>query len=253
MENHIERAVKLRIATYNIGDFSGDGFTAGSPEGIAAIRRVMASAEAALWALQEDVAYCNAEAEQGPYELLYDDYPHYERRGNSVCNYKAFLSHCEVTGVEQVFYTGEMKYRHPWFLHGAAALGGREVHLINLHFDWSDKLVRLEQTRQVLAFAKKYERSIIIGDFNPDDYENDGVKVSSRNLFEEELPRFTSAGYQTANGGEFGLFATCYGSDQWVPIDNILVSPGIRIEAAGMAQAGWMNDHRILWADIVIE
>ena len=161
MENHIERAVKLRIATYNIGDFSGDGFAAGSPEGIAAIRRVMASAEAALWALQEDVAYCNAEAEQGPYELLYDDYPHYERRGNSVCNYKAFLSHCEVTGVEQVFYTGEMKYRHPWFLHGAAALGGREVHLINLHFDWSDKLVRLEQTRQVLAFAKKYERSII--------------------------------------------------------------------------------------------
>lgn len=62
MENHIERAVKLRIATYNIGDFSGDGFAAGSPEGIAAIRRVMASAEAALWALQEDVAYCNADA-----------------------------------------------------------------------------------------------------------------------------------------------------------------------------------------------
>ena len=253
MMANTENGQKLRIATYNIGDFSGDGFAAGSPEGIDAIRQAMTSAKAELWALQEDVAYCNAEAEQGPYELLYSDYPHYERRGNSTCNYKAFLSRQEIAGVEQVFYTGEMKYRHPWFLHGTAALGGREVHLINLHFDWSDKLVRLEQTRQVLAFAKKYERSIIIGDFNPDDYENDGVKASDRNLFEEELPRFTSAGYQTANGGAFGLFATCYGSDQWVPIDNILVSPGIRIEAAGMAEAGWMNDHRIFWADIVIE
>ena len=34
--------LKLRIATYNIGDFSGDGFAPGSPEGIRAIREAEA-------------------------------------------------------------------------------------------------------------------------------------------------------------------------------------------------------------------
>ena len=245
--------LKLRIATYNIGDFSGDGFAPGSPEGIRAIREAMASAGASLWALQEDEPFCNPTAGQGPYELLYDAYPHYKRCGNSKYNFKSFLSQHEITNVEQVFYTGDLKYRHPWFLHGKVNLGSREIALINLHFDWSDKLVRLEQTRQVLAFAKKYDRSIMIGDFNPDDYENDGVKVSTNNLFEEELPRFISAGYQPANGGDFGLFNTCFGSDGIVPIDNILVSEGIRIEGAGVVQAEWMNDHMILWADIIID
>lgn len=251
--DHAENKQKLRIATYNIGDFSGNGFEAGSPEGIFAICQAMDAAGAELWALQEDVPYCNAAAQQGPYELLYNAYPHYERRGNSRYNFKAFLSRYEVSGVEQVFYTGGLKYRHPWFLHGTVQLGGKEICLINLHFDWSDKLVRLEQTRQVLAFAKQYERIIIIGDFNPDDYENDGVKVSGNNLFEEELPRFTSAGYQSANGGAFGLFETCFGSDGIVPIDNILVSKGLRIDAAGVVRADWMNDHLILWADIIID
>ena len=243
----------LRIATYNIGDFSGNGFEPGTEKGICAIREAMASAGAALWALQEDEPFCNPAAGAGPYELLYDEYPYYERRGNSKYNFKAFLSRMKVEDVEQIFYTGGLKYRHPWFLHGTAELGGKEVCLINLHFDWSDKQVRMEQTKQVLEFAKKYERSIIIGDFNPDDYENDGVKVSSRNLYEEELLRFTSVGYAAANGGKFGLMGTCFGSDGFVPIDNILVSDGIRIENAGTVKADWMNDHLILWADIVID
>lgn len=244
---------KLRIATYNIGDFSGNGLIPGAKETIQAYREVISSVGAQLWALQEDELYCDPATETGPYDLLYNDYPCYERRGNSKYNFKAFLSHHKITGVEQIFYTGEMKYRHPWFLHGIVELGGHEIHLINLHFDWSDKAVRLEETKQLLEFAKPFERCIIIGDFNPDDYENDGVKVSSDNLFEAELLRFTSAGYETANGGAFGLFDTCFGSDGIVPIDNILVSKGIRIEAVDTVQTDWMNDHLILWADIVIE
>ena len=246
-------SLRMRIATYTIGDFSGNGFEPGTKAGIRSIREAMASAGAALWALQEDEAFCDPDQKTGPYELLYDDYPHYERRGNSKYNFKAFLAQMEIEGVEQVFYTGEMKYRHPWFLHGTVNLSGKKVCLINLHFDWSDKRVRLEQTRQVLEFAKQYDRSIIIGDFNPDDYENDGVKVSSRNLFEEEVIRFTSAGYTSANGGAFGLMGTCFGSDGLVPIDNILVSQGVRIENAGTVKKDWMNDHLILWADIALE
>ena len=38
-----------------------------------------------------------------------------------------------------------------------------------------------------------------------------------------------------------------------ITLENILVSEGIRIEGAGVVQAEWMNDHMILWADIIID
>jgi endonuclease/exonuclease/phosphatase family metal-dependent hydrolase len=246
--------LKLRIATYNIGDFSGGGFAPGSPEGIRAIREAMASAGASLWALQEDEPFCNPTAGQGPYELLYDAYPHYKRCGNSKYNFKSFLSQHEITNVEQVFYTGDLKYRHPWFLTGKITVEDKEITLICLHFDWSDKAVRAEEITQLLEFAKQQEYCIIMGDFNPEDYADDGKKLSNQLFYKEEFGRFLESGFVAANGGEFGYFDTIIDfHSSPCPFDNIMVTPNMKIVAAGRVAEPWMNDHALVWAEIVIE
>ncbi|MBQ8351555.1 MAG: hypothetical protein IJY20_05885 [Clostridia bacterium] len=241
----------IRFATFNIGDFTGLGFAPGSQEGKATIRATMASAGVRLWGLQEDVAYYNKETKESPYQALYDGYRHYERRGHTEYNYKAFLSDYEIRDVEQIFYTGDMKFRHPWFLRGTVEIEGKEICLISLHFDWSDKVVRGEQIRQVIAYADQHEYCIILGDFNPNDYINDGVKNSSRYLHEEEWPIFEAAGYSLANGGGFGYFDTILDNPHSpCPCDNIIVSNNIKIEQVGRVADEWMHDHAILFADI---
>lgn len=243
----------IRFATFNIGDFSGAGFVQGSAEGKQIIRHTMASAKVALWGLQEDVAYYNKETKEGPYTALYDAYACYERRGHTEYNYKAFLSDYAVKEVEQVCYTGDMTFRHPWFLRGTVELEGKQICLISLHFDWSDKVVRREQIRQVIAYADQYEYGIILGDFNPNDYINDGERLSSRYLHGEEWPIFEAAGYTLANGGRFGLFDTILDNPASLcPCDNIIVSSNITIEQVGRITDGWMSDHAILWADLTI-
>ena len=140
----------LRVATFNIGDFTGRGFEKGSEEGKQTIRATMASVGATCWALQEDVYdYGNGEE---VYTALYSDYAHYTRHGTGEYNYKAFLTNEQLSDVAPVSYTGDMVFRHPWFLRGSLTLGDREICLISLHFDWSDKNVRAEQIRQVIAY-----------------------------------------------------------------------------------------------------
>ena len=244
----------IRFATFNIGDFSGLGFAPGSAEGKGIIRATMASAAVQFWGLQEDVEYYNKDNKEVPYTALFDDFSCYERRGHTAYNYKAFLSDYTVKDVEQVYYTGDMKFRHPWFLRGMAELAGRRVCLISLHFDWSDKVVRREQIRQVIACADQYEYCIILGDFNPNDYVNDGQKNSSDSLHGEEWPIFEAAGYTLANGGAFGTIDTILDNPTPpCPCDNIIVSANIRISQVGRVADAWMSDHAILWADLTFE
>jgi len=250
MNNSTQKFVKVRFATFNIGDFSGRGFTAGSEEAKKIIRQTMASVNADLWALQEDtVSFGNGD----PYTAIYDTYRNYERRGCLPYNIKAFLSDHEICDVKQMEYTGDSLFRHPWFLCGYITLNGRKICLISLHFDWSDKNVRAKQISQVLSFAAAQEYCVIMGDFNPEDYENDGQKISDTLLYREEFALFADAGFTLANGGVFGLFDTILDTDiSPCPFDNIIVSEGITIENAGRIADPWMTDHAIVWADLLI-
>lgn len=243
---------RIRVATFNTGDFIGRGFERGSAEAVAAYRELIQAVGADLWALQEDVEFFNDETRQGVYEAIYDTYRNYERRFTGPYNGKAFLSNLEIRDVEQVYYECTKRVGHKWFLRGTVSLGGHEVCLIGLHLDWSDNEVRHQQIEQVIAYAAQYEYVIIMGDFNPDDY-IDGVKQSERNLMEEEVTYFTAAGYTPANAGAFGLFDTWVAKSGLIPIDNILVSGNIRIEAVDRVHRDWMRDHTPLWADIVID
>ncbi len=240
----------MRIASYNIGDYTGRGFARGSKEGIAAIRASMASVGAELWALQEDVCCYGDKNGAYPYGILYDSYSNYERVGSHRYNYKAFLANFEIYEVKRVFYVGERVFNHPWFLSGVARIQDRDVTLISLHLDWQDKATRFEQIKQVISYAKNAEYAIIMGDFNPCNYEN-GVKIDNNATHEVDYQNFTDAGFNLANCGEFGVFHTYLDTAAMpAPLDNIITTPNITIENAGVQADEWMYDHVILWADV---
>ena len=248
---------KIRVATYNVGDYTGTDITHGSEESRKAFRDVFAKVGADLWALQEDVEFFNNATKESAFDAVYSNVlPNYQRNYSGNYNGKAFLSRFELCDVHPIKYTGDMKYRHPWYLTGKVEIEGREITLICLHFDWSDQAVRAEEIRQMLEFAKEQEYCIIMGDFNPEDYVDDGKKVSNRLFYKEELARFREIGFEPANAGKFGTFDTIVHSSfsqiSPCPFDNILVTPNITIDAADRVAEPWMNDHALVWADITI-
>ncbi len=249
--------IKVRFATYNVGDYSGDGVKGGGEESRKAFTELFQKVGADLWALQEDVKFFNPETEESAFDAIYSSvHNNYERNYTGNYNGKAFLSRFELKDVRPIKYTGEMKYRHPWYLTGKVEIEGREITLICLHFDWSDQVVRAEEIRQMLEFAKEQKYCIIMGDFNPEDYVDDGKKVSTRLFYKEELARFEEIGFECANAGRFGIFDTIVHPGSVIspcPFDNILVTPNIHIVAADRAYEPWMNDHAPVWADLVID
>lgn len=242
----------MRVASYNTGDYTGKGFARGSKEGIEAIRASMAAVGAELWALQEDVCCYGNKVGAYPYGILYSDYTNYERVGSHRYNYKAFLSNLEIREVKRVFYVGDRVFNHPWFLSGVARISGKDVTLISLHLDWQDKATRLEQINQIIAYAKDAEYAMIMGDFNPCNYEN-GVKISEVATHEVDYKYFADAGFNLANCGRFGVFHTYLDTTSMpAPLDNIITTPNITIENAGIQADKWMYDHVILWADVTV-
>ena len=252
---------KIRIADYNMGDYTGVGFDDGSEEGIVAYREVMAKVNADLWAAQTDIPFYGRKNGRSPRKVLFYDWKHYEGVGTWQYNYKAFITNRDITPAERVYYTGELncysdgkkQFCHPWFLTSEITVDGKAVRLVNIHVDWADNRVRAEQLRQIREYAKDFEHCIIIGDFNPCDY-IDMKAVSDRLTFEEDLAAFIEEGYIPANAGAFGVLNTLpEHKDRAVPCDNILITPNMRYESVSVHTEPWMNDHAILIADIVVE
>ena len=244
-------STKIRIGSYNIGDFSGDGLVPGTDEAGVAQREVIEEIGAVIWALQEDVEFFGNDGDV--YESIYKSYKNYARRGNERYNYKALLSNEEICDVEQIYYSKEIGCRHPWFLSASVKLGGREIRFINVHFDWSDTVVRTKQIAECIEYAYRFENSIIIGDYNPEDC-TDGNKNSHLSTYAEDLEAFRAAGFSLANVGEFGVFNTLVHCDMDpCPFDNIAVRGNITIETANIIKKPWMNDHYPIYADIIID
>lgn len=241
----------LRLATYNIGDFTGR-FEAGSDEGAILLRRALADAKADVYAMQEDVYWYNKNDKIDVRTAVYPDFRNYLRYGTGDYNYKAFASDREIFDFGHVEYTGAT-YTHPWFLVGSVQFGDITLRLLNLHVEWRDNDQRRMQLEQLADYADSYPYCVVIGDFNPNDY-RDGVRLSSNLTYEADLPIFTDRGYTAANAGAFGIFKTIMDSPiEQYPCDNILVSPSLEITNAGRVAADWMNDHALLWADIALK
>ena len=277
-------APRIRVATFNIGDYStasgssGDGIANGN--GTAVTKEeyiaVFKKAGADLWGLQEDSPYFNGTEQTSPYDEIYSAvHKNYKRNFTGTYNGKAFLSDYELYDVEPInyvsmptSYSDKVYYAHPWFLTGKIKVEGKEIAIATLHFDWQCIERRANQIAQVIEFAKKNEYCIIIGDVNPDDNQgtrtfneatgkNDFgyVKVSGNSTHVHDNKFFTDAGFTPANCGAFGEFYTImnHGVPRGEsPCDNIFVTPNIKILNAEPIYEPWMNDHAIVVADLEI-
>lgn len=241
----------LRVGTYNVGDYSGENLPAGSEKAKGLFREVIESDGVELWGLQEDVGFFNADTEETTYDAVYSSYKNYKRCGVKKYNYKAFLTNLPISDAEQIYYVGDCKFYHPWFLHAQLEFAGKDICVITLHFDWQDRETREKQIKQVIEFASKYEYSMIIGDFNPCDCVNI-ERQSENSTHEYDLAIFRKAGFNVANADKFGTFTTHVGHKEITdyPCDNIVVSSNIKIHNAGIIVRDWMNDHAALWADV---
>ncbi|MBQ9544225.1 MAG: endonuclease/exonuclease/phosphatase family protein [Clostridia bacterium] len=247
---------KIRVATYNVGDYSGIGIAHGSEESRKAFTEVMKKTGADLWALQEDVEFFEDEKKLSAFDEVYSKIlPNYRREYTGKYNGKAFLTKFEMEEPQKIFYDPELHCSHKWFLKTKIAVNGMTLDAVCLHFDWSDNFKRTVQIKTVCETVKDLDRCLVIGDFNPDDYDA-GKKLSQRKTFPEDLAHFQSLGFEPANAGRSGCFDTIVDPENFVPspypCDNILVSRNVKILSVGRIAEPWMNDHAILYADIEI-
>lgn len=247
---------RLRVATYNVGDFSGENMPQGSEKSRSAFIEVFEKTNADVWALQEDVEFFNEETKELPFDAIYKHiHPNFKGNYTHPYNGKAFLSKFSIENAEAIKYYGETPFDHPWFYKVTITVDSKEITFITLHFDWSDKVVRAEQIRQIIEFAKKEKYCIITGDFNPEDYLN-REKLSTNLFYKEELARFKEEGFEVTNAGKFGVFDTIVRPTRpdtnRLAFDNILVSSNIKIVSVGRSRESWMYDHAILYSDLEI-
>lgn len=246
--------IKLRVATANIGDFTGNKEPGAAPETVKATIDAMG---VDLLATQEDVAMINGLDVK---ETLYSGFPYSERRGEKAFNYKAYLSKYELKNVEQVNYVvpeAQQEFiTHPWFLHTYITVEGVDVHFINIHVEWNDKATRSAQFKYILEYIKtnNLEYCVVIGDFNPSHYVKGKNYEGVYTVYKADLRLFTPHGFKAANGGDFGEFDTILdgGSDNISVCDNILVSSNIKITGVERVAEEWMHDHAFLIADLEI-
>lgn len=275
-----DKSNRIRVATFNIGDYTtltesaGNDirYGSGTAKTLEEYREVFGKVNADLWGLQEDSEFFFYPERILPYDALYKDFlPNYERVFTETYNGKAFLSSLEISNVKPMNYppakpsyaSEVIPYGHPWFLTGEVALGDKKISVVSLHFDWQCKEKRAVQIAEVIKFAKSCEYCIIMGDFNPENridkkfvVDDDCATPGSKNMYKVEWKRFSDAGLLHANGGEFGTFGTIMENGKPalpLPWDNIIITPNIKIVNAEVVYEPWMNDHAVVFADLEIK
>ena len=129
------------------------------------------------------------------------------------------------------------------YLKTYTTIGGKQVCIIDAHLSFEEDINtnRKEEIVQLLNIAQSEKYVIIAGDFNV--------------FTADEFEIFEEAGYSLANAGAFGEFNTWPNlgrnptADVNRVIDNIIVSPGIKINSV-VAEDTKLSDHALLVAQL---
>ena len=151
-------------------------------------------------------------------------------------------------GIATNYYLYNLHQKY-WFMDyyaliGDLKIGGKTVKVISTHLPWSAEGHK-PALDSLVAELKKYEYFICVGDMNATD---------------AEILSFRDAGFQIANGGNQGWFATSRtvlldrmkdGANRH--IDNIITSSNIKIMNVSSPTTGLNDlDHLPVLADVII-
>ena len=144
------------------------------------------------------------------------------------------ISKFPISGTSLTGFSSGVTKRH--YVKTYSQINGKNVCFISTLLDKNDTY-RLSQMQQLITVMNQEEYVVLGGDFNIKD------KV--------EYTIFTNAGYALANGGVLGWFDTLasYTDEVVRPIDNIIVSPNIRIENVFVDEKR-ADDHRAIIAEL---
>ena len=144
------------------------------------------------------------------------------------------ISKVPISGTSLTVFSSGATKRH--YVKTYSQINGKNVCFISTLLDKNDTY-RLSQMQQLITVMNQEEYVVLGGDFNIKD------KV--------EYAIFTNAGYALANGGVLGWFDTLasYTDEVVRPIDNIIVSPNIRIENVFVDEKR-PDDHRAIIAEL---
>ena len=144
------------------------------------------------------------------------------------------ISKFPISGTSLTGFSSGVTKRH--YVKTYSQINGKNVCFISTLLDKNDTY-RLSQMQQLITVMNQEEYVVLGGDFNIKD------KV--------EYAIFTNAGYALANGGVLGWFDTLasYTDEVVRPIDNIIVSPNIRIENVFVDEKR-PDDHRAIIAEL---
>ena len=144
------------------------------------------------------------------------------------------ISKFPISGTSLTGFSSGVTKRH--YVKTYSQINGKNVCFISTLLDKNDTY-RLSQMQQLITVMNQEEYVVLGGDFNIKD------KV--------EYAIFTNAGYALANGGVLGWFDTLasYTDEVVRPIDNIIVSPNIRIENVFVDEKR-ADDHKAIIAEL---
>ena len=237
---------RVIIETYNTGNYTGNG----TPDKYD-YRNAIAEGNADIICLQEDVAQAFGGE---PSKTVFGEYAFVQRINGGNYNYFSIASKYAQISKAAVKYThgqATNPYNHPFFQFATILIDNKVVAFANVHLDWQDNGWRRLQLRQVINYLLNYDYAIVVGDFNPDNYDH-GTKIDDNLVYDIDWQYFDDAGYKRGNTGYFGLFSTTGEGNHAGPYDNVFVKGNINIQKAYVRRKDYMNDHLIFGVCLTI-
>lgn len=250
----------IRLATFNTGSFVKELAPNVQIYGVPLFREVVKQIHADVLFTQEDTPYYTEGL--SPYQEFFDIYPYFAHEGSTLLNYYGVYSNYPIVSSKSIQFKNFITHTH--YMVVEIDISGTVVAFANIHLDWCDIETRKKQLYEVRDHMTQYNNSVIVGDFNPDNYVDNEknfneLTYEDYSTWKEDFKIFTNAGYEYVNAGELGYCQTFYGiqglTDNNVvyPLDNIMYKKDFfMLKDFSVVYYNYLKDHIPLYADFTL-
>ena len=223
----------LKVMTYNVGQWyigSHDNVPADKDAEYYALQNgIIQSVDADILFLEEYTAQFS-KAGRTALSMLQSSYPYYHEETNGTTTtvaQRAIFSKYPISNyVAQAFSGIGAGYYYDRCM---VNVDGYDILLVVTHLHWDDSSERASEAQTIINTVQNYERFIIGGDFNLEDFSS-----TSGEDYQNVVKPFVDKGYHIANGGSFGFIPTYSDTSDgsvWGNLDEIVTSANITIDS----------------------